>query len=69
MLHHQIVLTLLMTCAAQALADHPTPTIFSIDKAEAVSRIVVRTPGDGQWKLTKKDTASALSIETIVGVG
>ena len=62
MLNHRVVLTLLMTCAAQALADSPTPTIVSIDKAEAVSRIVVRAPGDGQWKVTKKDTGGAYSL-------
>ena len=62
MLNHRVVLTLLMTCAAQALADHPTPTIVSINKAEAVSRIVVRAPGDGQWKVKKKDTGGFYSL-------
>ena len=60
--HHRLVLTLLLMWAAHALADRPTPTIVPIDKTEAASRVVVRAPGEGQWKVTKKDTNGAYSL-------
>ena len=60
--NHRLVLILLLMWAAQALADRPTPTIVPIDKTEAASRVVVRAPGEGQWKVTKKDTNGAYSL-------